>query len=175
MSLLLYRVGGCSLKENWCKSWGGYGKFHTFQFGLANGVERVKGEGGDMVDFCLEKILYNSINGDLNWWTFLDAVVRIIEDQLYFYLLLPTYFTKRCNCNFFSDPNTIPPLASHSYYTGGMHTTNTFQNVLIMKNSTGSHLYSKFRLSLAQSGFRIGYWKKLTYYITSYHYPTFGL
>ena len=106
---------------------------------------------------------------------FLDAVVPIIEDQLYFYLLLPTYFTKLCNCNFFSDPTTIPPLASHSYYTGGMHTTNTFQNVLIMKNSTGSHLYSKFRLSLAQSGFRIGYWKKLTYYITSYHYPTFGL
>ena len=70
MSLLSYRVGGCSLKENWCKSWGGYGKFHTFQFGLANGVERVKGEGGDMVDFCLEKILYNSINGDFNWWTF---------------------------------------------------------------------------------------------------------
>ena len=61
LSLLLYRVGGYSLKENWCKSWGGYGKFHTFQFGLANGVERVKGEGGDMVDFCLEKRLYNSI------------------------------------------------------------------------------------------------------------------
>ena len=57
LSLLLYRVGGYSLKENWCKSWGGYGKFHTFQFGLANGVERVKGEGGDMVDCWLEKRL----------------------------------------------------------------------------------------------------------------------
>ena len=69
LSLLLYRVGGYSLKENWCKSWGGYGKFHTFQFGLANGVERIKGEGGDMVDFWLKKKITIQFHHLVNWRT----------------------------------------------------------------------------------------------------------
>ena len=72
-------MGGCNLKENWCKSWGGYGKFHTFQFGLANGVERVKGEGGDMVDFWLEKRLYNSIIIQSNYLRVLRDLITWIK------------------------------------------------------------------------------------------------